>query len=69
MYRDGHAGKMYILHLCGILSIPLGLMSQQVKFISQLSALTTKLKCKERKQPNRSIFFNVSIDMLHASKK
>lgn len=29
MYRDGpyHAGKMYI-HLCGTLSIPLGLMSQ-----------------------------------------
>lgn len=46
MYRDGlyHAGKMYILHLYGMLSmlaLPLRLMSQQVEFISQLLVLTT----------------------------
>jgi len=45
MYRDGpyHAGKMYILHLYGILStqvLPLGLMSQQAEFISQPLVLT-----------------------------
>lgn len=46
MYRDGpyHAGKMYILCLYGVLSklaLPLGLMSQQGEFMSQLLALTT----------------------------
>lgn len=36
--------KIYILHLYGTLSklvLPMGLMSQQVEFISQLLALTT----------------------------
>lgn len=39
MYRDGlyHAGKVYILHLYGMLSklvLPMGFMSKHVEFVS-----------------------------------